>query len=60
MNGKLYSKRIRDIRIFGHAVWINKCPNNNVKNCPQNIAVIFGQNCNNIHGQYFGIFGHQK
>ena len=52
--------KIQDIRIFDHAVWINKCPNNNANNNQQNITIIFGQICNNIHGRHFGIFKHQK
>ena len=50
--------KIRDIRIFGHAVWINKCFNNDAKNCQQNIAIIFGQVYNNIYGRYFRVFKH--
>ena len=52
--------KIRDIRIFGHAVWINKCSNNDAKNGQQNIIIIFGQFCNNIHERHFGVFKHQK
>ena len=39
-----------DIRIFGHAVWINKRSNNNAKNGQQSISVTPGQIRNNIHG----------
>ena len=42
--------KVWDIRIFGHAIWINKCPNNNIKGGQQGIAIIPGQICNNIHG----------
>ena len=52
--------QIRDIRIFGHAVRINKCPNNDAKSNQQSIAIIFGQICNNLHGRYFGVFRHQR
>ena len=51
--------QIRDIRIFGHTVWINRCPNNNAKSNQQNIAVIFGQIYNNIYGRHFGVFKRQ-
>ena len=51
--------QIRDIRILGHAVRINKRPNDNIKNNQQNIANIFGQICNNIRGRYPGVFKHQ-
>ena len=48
--------KIWDIRIFDHAVWINKCPGNNTKNGEQNITIIFGQIRNNVHGRYFVVF----
>ena len=51
--------KIRDVRIFGHDVWINKCFNNNLKNNQQNITIIFEQICNNIYGRHFGVFKHQ-
>ena len=49
-----------DIRIFGHAIWINKRFNNNAKNGQYSITVIPEQICNNIHGRYFGVFRHQR
>ena len=52
--------KIRNIRIFDHAVWINKCFNNDIKSDQQSIAVIFRQIYNNIHGGYFGVLRHQK
>ena len=52
--------KVWDVQIFGHAIWINKRSNNDTKNGQQNIAIIFGQICNNIHGRHFGVFKHQK
>ena len=52
--------KIWNVRIFGHAIRINKCPNNNAKSGQQNIAVIFGQICNNIYGRHFGVLRHQR
>ena len=40
--------KIRDLRLFGYAVWINKRFNDNIKNGEQDIAIIFGQICNKI------------
>ena len=48
--------KIRDIRIFDHAVWINKRPGKDAKSGQKNIAIIFGQIRNNIHGRHFGVF----
>ena len=48
--------KIWDIRIFDHAVWINKYPGNDAKSGQQNIAIIFVQICNNVHGRHFGVF----
>ena len=50
--------KIWDIRIFNYAVRINQCPGNNAKSGQQNIAIIFGQIRNNIHGRHFDIFRH--
>ena len=52
--------KIRDLRIFGYIIRINKRPNNNAKNNQQNIVIIFGQICNNIYGRQFGEIKHQK
>ena len=50
--------KVWDVRIFGHSVWINKRPSNNVKGGQQGTVIIFGQICNNIHGRHFGVFKH--
>ena len=50
--------KVWDIRIFGHAVWINKRPGNDATGGQQSIAIIFGQICNNIYGRHFGVFRH--
>ena len=51
--------KIWDIRIFGHTVRINKCPNNDAKSNQQSITVISGQICYNLHGRHSGIFKYQ-
>ena len=51
--------KIWDIRIFGYTVWINKCPNNDIKIDQPGIATIPGKMRNNIHGRHFGIFRYQ-
>ena len=52
--------KVWDVRIFGHAIRINKRPNNDAKNGKQNIAIILGQIRNNIYKRHFGVFKHQK